>query len=75
MEVYAIDWNTSTFSILSESLPVNYRSGAMDMVKIEEPAQQSVAPKGLQSYKIATEKKQRRMPSGMISTNSVVFKM
>jgi hypothetical protein len=75
MEVYAVDWNTGVIYFFTESFPVNYRSGAMDMVKIEEPVQQSVAPKGLQSYKIATEKKQRRMPSGMISTNSVVFKM
>ncbi|MBO5732562.1 MAG: hypothetical protein J6R38_02935 [Alistipes sp.] len=75
MEVYLLNLDTGGLSFLTESLPVNYRSGAMDMVKIEEPAQQSVAPKGLQSYKIATEKKQRRMPSGMISTNSVVFKM
>ena len=75
MELYLLNMDTGNLSILAESLPVNYRSGAMDMVKIEEPAQQSVAPKGLQSYKIATEKKQRRMPSGMISTNSVVFKM
>lgn len=75
MEVYLLNSDTGGLSVLTESYPVNYRSGAMDMVKIEEPAQQSVAPKGLQSYKIATEKKQRRMPSGMISTNSVVFKM